>query len=191
MAINFVKQETKNILHDEGHIITPLYGKIPVVDKVDENEYTYFDTVDNYDLFINNTADNSVAIKQESNEPNNVNNIDKTITDIENTYNVDKIEYLEADNAILIKASNEELTKIINEYDNNESFIPNLITNNVLFLEIQDVEIQLEDTSAIDKLSDQDMKTVITKAGIKLNGTENKERLKGILQGALTSVSKN
>ena len=34
------------------------------------------------------------------------------------------------------------------------------------------------------------MKNVIQKAGIKLNGNENKERLKGIMQGVLTSTGK-
>ncbi len=192
MAIKFTKKETRDIIHDDDFILTPLYGKIKVIDNVNDN-YTYFDTVGGYDLFINNDADNTVAVKSESIKKDNL--IDNTIEKLKNKYpDLERIEYINSengDNAIIIKASetnNKILDEIKDEYAISTNFNPNKITSNVLFLEIKDVDISLkEETDVLDLLSDQDMKNVISKTGVKLKGDENKERLKGMIQGILTT----
>lgn len=191
MGIKLNKIITEEIIHDDNSIITPLYGKIKVSDKVDCNKYTYFDTVDDYDLFISETADDTVAIKTENEEVHNENKIEKDMKMINDTYDVDIVKYDDTSSNIIIKVlenKTDVLDKIENNFKDDKFYEVKRITPQVLFLEIVDVNIQLEDNSALDKLSDQDMKNVITKAGVKLSGTENKERLKGIMQGVLSSA---
>ena len=72
--------ETSKLLKDGDSIITPLYGKIKVVNNIDYNNFTYFDSIEGYDLFINNDGDNTVAIKTEDlNKTNNEQSIDRII----------------------------------------------------------------------------------------------------------------
>ena len=99
---------------------------------------------------------------------------------------------MDSENAIVVKADKDTILKIKTAYVDNDVFNPIQITSNVLFLELKNKEIELAELEedALDKLSDQDMKNVITKAGIKLSGTENKERLKGIMQGVMSNTSK-
>lgn len=189
--------ETSKLLKDGDSIITPLYGKIKVVNNIDYNNFTYFDSIEGYDLFINNDGDNTVAMKTEDlNETNNEQSIDRiietVIDEINRLYNVDKIEWMDSENAIVIKADKDTILKIKTVYVDNTVFNPIQITPNVLFLELKNKEIELDELEedALDKLSDQDMKNVITKAGIKLSGTENKERLKGIMQGVISNAAK-
>lgn len=190
MSIKITKKESSDVINNT--IITPSYGTIKIVENINYNDYTHFDSINEYDLFINNNADNVIAIKSESLKENEfINNINNEINKVKDKYKISNVEYLESDNAILIKnEDNQLLDKIGNDYKNDKNFYPTRITSNVLFLEPINNNMQLEDTSVLDKLSDQDMKNVINKVGIKLNGNENKERLKGIIQGALTSTSK-
>ena len=88
----------------------------------------------------------------------------------------------------MLENKTDVLDKIEKEFKDDKFYEVKRITPQVLFLEIVDIDIQLEDNSPLDKLSDQDMKNVITKAGVKLSGTENKERLKGIMQGVLSTA---
>ena len=100
------------------------------------------------------------------------------------------VNWSDADNAIMIKSDDRKiLNNIYNDYINNKDYEPEFITDDVLFLNKLE-DIKLEDNTALDKLSDQDMKNVIQKTGIKLNGTENRERLKGMIQGLLSNTSK-
>lgn len=193
MAIKINKLEPENIINSEDFILTPLYGQIRISDSKNTNlnKYSYFDTIEGYDLFVDELGEDTVAIKNESIEesPTDINS--ETIEHISSIYNVDNIKFDDNENAIIIKVSDDkkpELLKIKSEYENNNNYKPLLITPNVLFLEKNNNEIQLEDgDNPIDKLSDQDMKNVIQKAGVKLSGTENKERLKGIMQGVLST----
>lgn len=188
--------ETSKLLKDGDSIITPLYGKIKVVNNVDYDKFTYFDSIEGYDLFINNEADDTVAIKTEDLDTSVETNIDtiikNVIDEINTLYGVDKIEWMDSENAIIVKADKDTILKIKTAYIDNDVFNPIQITSNVLFLELKNKEIELAELEedALDKLSDQDMKNVITKAGIKLSGTENKERLKGIMQGVMSNTSK-
>ena len=189
--------ETSKLLKYGDSIITPLYGKIKVVNHVNYDKFTYFDSIDEYDLFINNEADDTVAMKTEdldeiSTEQNIDTIIQNVINEINKLYGVDKIDWMDSENAIVIKADKDTILKIKTAYSDNTVFNPIQITSNVLFLELKNKEIELDELEedALDKLSDQDMKNVITKAGVKLSGTENKERLKGIMQGVISNVTK-
>ena len=188
-------ESNEEILHNEDSIITPLYGKIKVVSYINPDEYTYFDTIKNYNLFIDNTGENTVAIKEESlKETSTLNKtpINTLITDLVERYklNFNMVNWSDADNAIMIKSDDRKiLNDIYNDYINNKEYEPEFITDDVLFLNKLE-DIKLEDNTALDKLSDQDMKNVIQKTGIKLNGTENRERLKGMIQGVLSNTSK-
>ncbi len=191
MAIKFDKIITEEIIHDDDSILTPLYGKIKVVDNVDCNKYTYFDTVEGYDLFVSETADDTLAVKAESEEATTEDKLVKDVQNIQNNYDVDLVKYDGVMSTVIIKVlenKTDVLDKIEEEFKDDKFYEVKRITPQVLFLEIVDIDIQLEDNSPLDKLSDQDMKNVITKAGVKLSGTENKERLKGIMQGVLSTA---
>lgn len=191
MAIKINKTITENVILDDDSILTPLYGKIKVVNTIDYDKYSYFDTVDGYDLFISNTADNTLAVKVESNELKTIDKINKDVEKIKNNYDVDIVKYDDTTSTIIIKVlenKTEILNHIENDFKEDNFYDIKKVTPQVLFLEVIDIDIQLEDNSPLDKLSDQDMKNVITKAGVKLSGTENKERLKGIMQGVLSTA---
>ena len=191
MSIKINKLTTNNIIQNSDSIITPLYGEIKIADNVDSSKYTYFDTVSGYNLFVSETGDETLAVKEEAitEDVNNEDDVEK----IKNNYNVDIVKYDDTIPAIIVKVKETDsdvLNSVENDFKNNKKYTIKRITPQVLFLEINDVDIQLEDNSAIDKLSDQDMKNVIQKAGIKLSGNENKERLKGIMQGVLSTSGK-
>ena len=190
MGMEIKKITSSDVIRNEDSILTPLYGQIKIAQNVDLNKYTYFDTVDNFDLFVSETGDDTLAVKAES-LTENINNIESDLEKIKNNYAVDIVKYDDTIPAIIVKVKETNtnvLNHIITDFENNNNYSIKRITPQVLFLEVNDVNIQLEDNSAIDKLSDQDMKNVITKAGIKLSGTENKERLKGIMQGVLSTA---
>ena len=197
MAIKITKMESNNI--NDDYILTPLYGRIKITDSLDFNNYTHFDTIDNYDLFVNSNCD-TLAVKSESVE--NIKETDivyKTIEKLKNKYpELSKIEYVNSDNgdnAIIIKTSEENnkiLDSIKDEYATSKNFKPNKITSNVLFLEVKESDITLEeDKDVTDLLGDQDMKNIINKVGVKLSGSESREQLKGIIKGALASNTQN
>lgn len=194
MSIKITKM--KNITEsessqDKNYIETKLYGNIEITDSVDD-DYIGFDTIDGYELFINTEATDLKAvlpIKSESIQNENL-DIDDEIITIKNNYNIKFITFSESDQSIIIKGDKDELLKIKSNYEDNKFLNPVLMTDDILFLDIKDSDIKLEDNTALDKLSDQDMKNIIQKAGIKLAGTENRERLKGIMQGALSSTGK-
>jgi hypothetical protein len=130
-------------------------------------------------------------MKVESEEISNTNELHKDIEFIQSNYDVDLVKYDEVMSTIIVKVLEDKTTvldDIETKFKENKHYEIKRITPQVLFLELTDINIQLEDNnSPIDKLSDQDMKNVITKAGVKLSGTENKERLKGIMQGVLST----
>lgn len=189
MAITLIKRESINSI-DDPVLHTTLYGDIKKTNTINHDEYTYFDSFEDYDLFVNVNGD-TLAKKVENLQENSLNYIEKDIENIQNKYDIETVKYDDTTPAIIIKVSENNtntLNQISNDYKDNKNYNIKLITPQVLFLELTQNEIQLEDNTALDKLSDQDMKNVIQKTGIKLNGTENKERLKGIMQGVLAST---
>ena len=120
MAIKFDKIITEEIIHDDDSILTPLYGKIKVVDNVDCNKYTYFDTVEGYDLFVSETADDTLAVKAESEEATTEDKLVKDVQNIQNNYDVDLVKYDGVMSTIIIKVlenktDNLDNTQLINE----------------------------------------------------------------------------
>lgn len=183
--------------NDNKFIKTDLYGSIKIVENIDYNNYSCFDSYNEYNLFISQDANSLCAIKNESTEEttNNDNiskpDISKDCELIEQKYDVDKVKYDDTMNSIIVKVLEDkvsELDKIESDFKDNKFYEVKRITPQVLFLELKNVDIQLEDDNPLDKISDQDMKNIITKAGVKLNGTENKDRLKGIMQGVLSTA---
>lgn len=193
IKITKMKHITENdSSQDKNYIETKLYGHIEITDSVND-DYIYFDTVDGYELFINTEVNDLKAvlpIKSESIQDENL-DIDDEITNIKNNYNIKFITFSEGDQSIIIKGNKDELLKIKSDYEDNKFLSPMLMTDDILFLDIKDSDIKLEDDNALlDKIADQDMKNILTKAGVKLNGNENRERLKGMIQGALANNSK-
>lgn len=190
-------ESNKEILHDEDSIITPLYGKIKVVNSIDPEEYTYFDTIKGYNLFINNNADDTVAIKEEclkEDVDSDDNPVNILITNLVEKYNLDlnMVNWSNADNAIIIKSDDRKiLNDIYNDYINNKEYEPEFVTEDVLFLN-KTGDIKLEDNTddLIDKLDDSAIKNVASKTGVKLSGTETKDQLKGIIKGAIATQNK-
>lgn len=190
-------ESNKEILHDEDSIITSLYGKIKVVNSIDPEEYTYFDTIKGYNLFINNNADDTVAIKEEclkEDIDNDDNPVTILITNLVDKYNLDlnMVNWSDADNAIIIKSDDRKiLNDIYNDYINNKEYEPEFVTEDVLFLN-KTGDIKLEDNTddLIDKLDDGAVKNIASKTGVKLSGTETKDQLKGIIKGAIATQNK-
>lgn len=181
---------------DNNFIETDLYGSIKIIENIDYNNYSCFDSYNGYKLFISQDANNLYAIKENIEKTIDKENISKPDISkdcelIEQKYNVDKVKYDDTMNSIIVKVLEDkvsELDKIESDFKDNKFYEVKRITPQVLFLELKNVDIQLEDDSPLDKISDQDMKNIITKAGVKLNGTENKDRLKGIMQGVLSTA---
>lgn len=190
-------ESNKEILHDEDSIITPLYGKIKVVNSIDPEEYTYFDTIKGYNLFINNNADDTIAIKEEclkEDVDSEDNPVTILITNLVDKYNLDlnMVNWSDADNAIIIKSDDRKiLNDIYNDYINNKEYEPEFVTEDVLFLN-KTGDIKLEDNTddLIDKLDDGAVKNIASKTGVKLSGTETKDQLKGIIKGAIATQNK-
>lgn len=199
MAIKITKSKSYDASVDNEILHTSQYGDILVLNKdtnsIDYDNFTHFDDFDDYSLIVD-AAGNVYGIKNnyddELNESISKININDEIKKLKNKYEIEKIEWVEeGENFIMIKASKLVIDSIFKEYENNNSFKPTKATDTVIFLSVPEYEIKLEDDNQLlDKLSDQDMKNVIQKSGIKLNGTENKDRLKGIIQGVLSSENK-
>lgn len=190
-------ESNKEILHDEDSIITPLYGKIKVVNSIDSDEYTYFDTIKGYNLFINNNADDIVAIKEEclkEDVDSDDNPVTTLITNLVEKYNLDlnMVNWSDADNAIIIKSDDRKiLNDIYNDYINNKEYEPEFVTEDVLFLnKIGDIKLEDNTDDLIDKLDDGAVKNIASKTGVKLSGTETKDQLKGIIKGAIATQNK-
>lgn len=190
-------ESSEKILHDEDSIITPLYGKVKVVKSINPDEYTYFDTIDGYNLFINNNADNTVAIKEEC-LSEDVETKDDPVTSfiasLVEKYKLDfnMVNWSDADNAIIIKSDDKKiLNNIYNDYINSKEYEPEFVTEDVLFLN-KTGDIKLEDNTddLIDKLDDGAVKNIASKTGVKLSGTETKDQLKGIIKGAIATQNK-
>lgn len=193
IKITQLESETRDFIKD-GKLYSTLYGVIDIVDTINTDEYSWFDEVLGYDLFVNNNTSETVAVNVE-NLHEDVNKkedlISSTIDNINAKYEVSTVKYDDVETSIIVKVSEDNesvIDDIEKEYKDNKMFEIQKITSRVLFLKVLDIETQLEDNSAIDRLSDQDIKNVITKAGVKLSGTENKERLKGIMQGVLSTA---
>ena len=196
MAIKFTKKESINsntdpILH------TTLYGDIEKVNNIDYNKYTYFDSFEGYDLFINNDADTTVAIKSESLYENDETqdekpkDVFKEIEKINSKYEfLDSVKYADSDKTIIIKAvqgNDSVLDQIEKDYADNSDYKCNRITSSVLFLDLINADIQLEDDGLLNHLDDNTIKDLASKTGTKLSGSESKDELKGIIKGALNN----
>ena len=186
--------------NDEDYTLNTKYGNIQIVDELNTNNYTKFDTIDDYDIYINLKGDNIIAYnkktinesldrEQEDNiEILNEDTINQDINDIENNYNIDKATYATSDNAIIIKGNKEELEKIFNEYKN--KYNASMISDNLLFLEVSnniqlEEDVELSDDDILNNLDDNTLKNLASKSNVKLSGQESKDELKGIIRGAL------
>lgn len=181
-----VKTENENITNT---ILTPKYGEIKIVSNVNADEYSYFDTFNGYDLFINNNGDDTVAINPETLNENDC-NVEDEVKNILNKYNVSTVKYDDVESAIIIKANNSyesEIDKIKSDYENNSNYKPEKITDKVLFLHCVNSKTMLEDDDILNKLDDSTVKELASKSGAKLSGSESKDELKGIIKGALSA----
>lgn len=189
MSIKISKIESKS--NNEDNILhTKLYGDI-MISKNQDSNFMYFDSIDNYDLFVNEDGSKLQAVLTEEHE-NKENSTQQLFNDIKSKFtdcqivNIDKL-----DNSIIVKDNDNKLIyNMYTEYSNvnnkNKFNIIdiNYIGEDMLYIKLNDSEV-LDEGDALDKLSDQDIKNVIQKSGVKLNGNENKERLKGIMQGII------
>lgn len=191
MAITLIKRESINSV-DDPVLHTTLYGDIKKTNTINDDEYTYFDSFEDYDLFVNVNGD-TLAKKVENLQEDSLNYIEKDIENIQNKYNVETVKYDDTTPAIIIKVSENNtniLNRISNDYKDNKNYNIKLITPQVLFLEIKDVNIQLEDDDLLNKLDDNSIKDLAKKTGATLSGSESKDELKGIIKGALSSNNK-
>lgn len=171
------------------------YGEIEIKKELNEkeaNKFTTFDTIDEYEIYINEDANELVAIPINQivdEDVTNQVNVFTIINNIKDSYpEIETISWAESDASIIIKGNNEILNNIKETYEDTPGLNPTLITPNVLFLEVVDSTIKLEDdNSLIDKLDDNSIKSVLTKVGMKLSGSETKDELKGILKGKLSN----
>lgn len=194
MAITVNKRINEDIIQDDNSILTPLYGKIKIADKIDCNKYTYFDTVDDYDLFVSETTDDTLAVKSESEETNNKNKINKDIQFIQSNYEVDLIKYDDVNSTIIVKVLENQsniLDKLENEFKDDKFYEIKRITPQVLFLEIIDVNIQLEEDNLLNKLSDDAVKKIATDLGANTDDTKNKDSAVGFIKGKLSNANNN
>lgn len=186
MAIIINKVNASNVLE------TPLYGKFTTAKSVNLENYTYFDSFKNYDLFISNDAKSKIAVESKS-----LTESDEHITDAQAEVNkikekyssLDTVKYVDSDNTIIIKAIEGDesiIDKIANDYASSKDYIPNKLSSTVLFLDLADDNIQLEDDDILNHLDDNTIKDLATKTGAKLTGSESKDELKGIVKGSLT-----
>ena len=188
MAITLIKRESINSV-DDPMLHTKLYGDIKKTNTINYNEYTYFDSFEDYDLFVSVNGD-TLAKKIENLQENSLNYIEKDIETIQNKYDVETIKYDDTTPAIIIKVSENNtdvLNQILNDYKNDKNYNVKLITPQVLFLELTQNEIQLEDDDLLNKLDDNSIKDLAKKTGATLSGSESKDELKGIIKGALSS----
>lgn len=194
MSITIVKLESTKVIQSEDSILTSLYGKIQIVPNIDEDKFTYFDSLDGFDLFVDETGENTVAIKAESLEEdaNNESVIYSEIEKIKDKYqDIDTIKYDELESSIIIKVAEgfeDTINKIHEEYKNNKSFDSQKVTSRVLFLKVPESEMQLEDDDILNHLDDATIKNLASKTGTKLTGSESKDELKGIVKGALNNA---
>lgn len=189
MAITITKIENAKVLE------TPLYGSFIIKEAINDIEhYTQFDSFNNYNLFISADAKSKIAVEAksltESAELSNT-DIEREVDKIKEKYdNLDTVKYIETDNTIIVKAiENHEdvIDKIVTDYSNSKDYIPNKLSSTVLFLDlVKDDDIQLEDDDVLNQLDDSTIKNLATKTGAKLNGSESKDELKGIIKGSLT-----
>ena len=187
--------------NDEDYTLNTKYGNIQIVDELNTNNYTKFDTVDDYDIYINLKGDNIIAYnkktinesldrEQEDNiEILNEDTIDQDINNIKNNYNIDKVTYANSDNAIIIKGNKEELEKIFNEYKN--KYNASMISDNLLFLEVSnniqlEENVELSDDDILNNLDDNTLRNLASKSSVKLSGQESKDELKGIIKSELS-----
>lgn len=190
MAINIKKLESDKIIQTDNSILTPLYGQIKIGQNVDLSQYTYFDTIDGYDLFVNENGEDTIAIKAESiSEDTNTNFIDTEIKNIQNKYNVSTVKFDEGTSSIIVQAKKDNesvIDEICKEYKNKPNYDVSRATNWAVFIGVPSIETKLEDDDLLNKLDDQSIKSLASKTGTKLSGSESKDELKGIIKGALS-----
>lgn len=187
--------------NDEDYTLNTKYGNIQIVDELNTNNYTKFDTIDDYDIYINLKGDNIIAYNKKTINESldreqgdnieilNEDTIDQDINDIKNNYNIDKATYATSDNAIIIKGNKEELEKIFNEYKN--KYNASMISDNLLFLEVSnniqlEEDVELSDDDILNNLDDNTLKNLASKSNVKLSGQESKDELKGIIKSELS-----
>ena len=186
MGIKISKLETSKGVIDGDKLLTPLYGFIKIIDSPSA-DHILFDEFDGYDLFIDSNADEPVAVKKEDiGSSNESNSISDTINEISSKYDVEKVDWIDSELSIIVKASKDVISQICKDYENNSVFKVNPTVDTVLFLELKDKSLKLtEDGDVLDALDDNDLKSIASKTGVKLSGSENKDELKGIVKGSL------
>jgi len=186
LSITIKKLENKIL---DNCITTNDYGVINIVESIDAN-YIQFDSIHDYNLFIKEDATNIVAIKHNLDSLIEVTLPADDVQTIQANYNVDTVYWAQSDNAIIIKNDDENiLYEISQQYE--DKYNISFVTNTILFLELPD-EIELhEETDAVDKvlgsLDDTAIKNAASKTKVKLQGTENRDTLTGIIKGALST----
>lgn len=196
MSIKISKVESNELNNNVDPILhTNLYGDINKkfdisINDVDPTKFSYFDTFDGWALFVDKIG-NTFAVKEENTflESLTIDNINDEIENIKNKYQIEKIEWVEeGENSIMIKASSDVISNIFNDYKDNNNYKPEKATDNVLFLLVDDYNIELdEDDDLLNHLDDNTIKDIASKTGTKLSGSESKDELKGIIKGALNS----
>lgn len=195
MSIKIYQKENINSNSLDPMIHTTLYGDINKkldisINDVDPTKYSYFDTFDGWALFVDNEG-NTFGVKEESAilESLTIDDINNEIENIKSKYQIDKIEWVEeGENSIMIKASSENISKIFDDYKNNTNYKPEKATDNVLFLLVDDYNVELdEDDDLLNHLDDNTIKDIASKTGTKLSGSESKDELKGIIKGAINA----
>lgn len=189
MSIKINKLITEDVIHDDDSILTPLYGKIKIANNIDLNKYTYFDTFDGYDLFVSETANDTLAVKCESTDTS-YNKVVQDIESIQSRYDVDIVKFDDINSTIIVKVledKTEVLDKIENEYANDATYEVKKITPQVLFLELVETTVKLEDDNPLNKLDDVSVKKLATDLGADSEDTKNKDSAMGFIKGKLAS----
>ena len=192
MSIKFNKIISEKVIHTNDFISTPMYGQIKVVENINSDEYTQFDSVDGYDLFISETAENTLAMKAESEESSDTDKLAHDIETIQSNYDVDIVKYDDTSSTIIIKVlenKTDVLDKIENNFKEDKTYEIKRITPQVLFLELTNINIQLEDDNVLNKLNDDAVKKIATDLGADNNDTKNKDSAIGFIKGKLSNAN--
>ena len=191
MSMKITKVISEDIRPNIDYIDTLDYGRIKVKNKVNR-KYTYFDTVDGYDLYISETGDDTIAVREAINKESDYINTD--VEKITTNYKTDIVKYDDTIPAIIVKVQENEISTlddIEHDFKNNKAYTVKRITPQVLFLEINDVSIQLEDDNLLNNLSDDAVKKIATDLGADSNDTKNKDSAVGYIKGKLSNSNNN
>lgn len=173
----------------KNEIITDSYGLLPVKIDVNLNNCICFDnTFEEYDIYINCDSLEVFAVHK-LNEAKTEDDVNSEMQKIMDRYKgVDKVNYAESDNAIIITADEDTIEKIVDDYGDSNKYIPVKLTSTILFLEVKDGLILNEaDFDLTKQLDDGTLRNIAQKAKLPLKGNESRDELRGIIKGALAS----